>query len=97
MGGRWAAGLPPRWTLRGTGAAAAPHPLPADGGSCAAPLPDLCSLLSSPSPTIPSNSTPRRQIADELIEEAKSQLEGYAPARAAPLYALAEYIRSRKN
>lgn len=38
-----------------------------------------------------------RQIADELIEEAKAQLASYDPARAAPLLALAEYIRSRKN
>jgi geranylgeranyl diphosphate synthase type II len=38
-----------------------------------------------------------REIADELIEEAKAQLAGYDRARAAPLYALAEYIRSRKN
>lgn len=37
------------------------------------------------------------QIADELIEEAKSMLSTYDPAKAAPLYALAEYIRSRKN
>ncbi|KAL4419453.1 hypothetical protein ABPG77_003566 [Micractinium sp. CCAP 211/92] len=38
-----------------------------------------------------------REIADELIEEAKSMLSTYDPAKAAPLYALAEYIRSRKN
>ncbi|KAI7838529.1 hypothetical protein COHA_007672 [Chlorella ohadii] len=38
-----------------------------------------------------------REIADELIEEAKSMLATYDPAKAAPLYALAEYIRSRKN
>jgi hypothetical protein len=37
------------------------------------------------------------QIADELIEEAKSMLTTYDPVKAAPLYALAEYIRSRKN
>jgi geranylgeranyl pyrophosphate synthase len=40
---------------------------------------------------------PTAQIADELIEEAKSMLTTYDPAKAAPLYALAEYIRSRKN
>ena len=39
----------------------------------------------------------RVQIADELIEEAKSMLATYDPAKAAPLYALAEYIRARKN
>nr|AOR83330.1 geranylgeranyl diphosphate synthase [Dunaliella viridis] len=38
-----------------------------------------------------------REIADELIEEAKSMLSDYDPAKAAPLYALAEYIRARKN
>ena len=38
-----------------------------------------------------------REIANELIEEAKAQLTGYEMAKAAPLYALAEYIRSRKN
>ena len=38
-----------------------------------------------------------REIADELIEEAKAQLKGYDMKKAAPLYALAEYIRSRKN
>lgn len=38
-----------------------------------------------------------RKIADSLIEEAKAQLEGYDLAKAAPLLALAEYIRSRKN
>eukprot|EP00887_Chlorella_sp_A99_P002333 scaffold10.g2333.t1 len=38
-----------------------------------------------------------KQIADELIEEAKHQLASYDPAKAGPLLALAEYIRSRKN
>ncbi|KAL6783996.1 GGPS1 [Auxenochlorella protothecoides x Auxenochlorella symbiontica] len=38
-----------------------------------------------------------REIADELIEDAKAQLTQYEPARAAPLVALAEYIRNRKN
>lgn len=38
-----------------------------------------------------------REIADELIEGAKSMLTTYDPAKAAPLYALAEYIRARKN
>lgn len=38
-----------------------------------------------------------REIADELIEEAKEQLAGWSVERAAPLLALAEYIRSRKN
>ncbi|PSC72004.1 geranylgeranyl diphosphate synthase [Micractinium conductrix] len=38
-----------------------------------------------------------REIADELIEEAKSMLTGYDKMKAAPLFALAEYIRSRKN
>lgn len=38
-----------------------------------------------------------REIANELIEGAKAQLVSYNPAKAAPLYALAEYIRARKN
>ena len=38
-----------------------------------------------------------REIANQLIEDAKSQLAGYDSAMAAPLYALAEYIKSRKN
>lgn len=38
-----------------------------------------------------------REIADELIEDAKAQLSDYDSMKAAPLLALAEYIRSRKN
>ena len=38
-----------------------------------------------------------KEIANELIEEAKAQLVEWDGAKAAPLYALAEYIRSRKN
>lgn len=38
-----------------------------------------------------------REIADELIEEARAALSPFDPERAAPLHALAEYIRSRKN
>lgn len=38
-----------------------------------------------------------REIADELIEGAKAQLADWPVAKAAPLLALAEYIRSRKN
>jgi geranylgeranyl diphosphate synthase, type II len=38
-----------------------------------------------------------REIANELIEDAKAQLSEYEPAKAAPLLALAEYIRARKN
>lgn len=38
-----------------------------------------------------------REIANELIAEAKAQLTGYDLAKAAPLYALAEYILQRKN
>lgn len=38
-----------------------------------------------------------KEIANELIEEAKAQLAGYNKAKAAPLLALAEYIRQRKN
>lgn len=38
-----------------------------------------------------------RKIANELIEEAKAQLAGWPLEKAAPLLALAEYIRSRKN
>jgi hypothetical protein len=40
---------------------------------------------------------PCLQIADELIEEARAALSPFDPERAAPLHALAEYIRSRKN
>ena len=36
-----------------------------------------------------------REIAEELIAEAKAQLVSYDPAKAAPLYALAEYIKVR--
>lgn len=49
-----------------------------------------------PHPTHP-HPPARPQIANELIEEAKAQLSVYDPAKAAPLYALAEYIRARKN
>lgn len=38
-----------------------------------------------------------REIANQLIEDAKAQLVGYDIQKAAPLYALAEYIKSRKN
>lgn len=50
-------------------------------------------VLSLPTSTHPTY----HQIADELIEDAKAQLTQYEPARAAPLVALAEYIRNRKN
>lgn len=48
-------------------------------------------------PDRPCAAAPLPQIADELITEAKAQLSAYDPAKAAPLYALAEYIRARKN
>jgi len=38
-----------------------------------------------------------KEIAEELIADAKAQLASYDPAKAAPLYALAEYIKMRKN
>ena len=38
-----------------------------------------------------------REIANQLIEDAKSQLTSYDINKAAPLYALAEYIKNRKN
>jgi geranylgeranyl diphosphate synthase type II len=38
-----------------------------------------------------------REIADELIGEARAQLAPFDLKRAAPLHALAEYVRSRKN
>jgi geranylgeranyl diphosphate synthase type II len=38
-----------------------------------------------------------REIADELIGEARAQLEPFDLKHAAPLHALAEYVRSRKN
>ena len=53
-------------------------------------------LPACPTP-LPACLPARLQIADELIEEAKSMLTTYDPVKAAPLYALAEYIRSRKN
>ena len=57
-----------------------------------------CSILEA-LPHLPALAAclPCLQIADELIEEAKSMLTTYDPVKAAPLYALAEYIRSRKN
>ena len=61
-------------------------------GAVAVLLPHLPALPALPSPALPC-----LQIADELIEEAKSMLTTYDPVKAAPLYALAEYIRSRKN
>lgn len=59
-------------------------------------------LLTTPDVLHPSNQPHPclsflEQIANELIEEAKSMLTTYDQAKAAPLYALAEYIRSRKN
>ena len=38
-----------------------------------------------------------KDIANELIDEAKAQLSSYDINKAAPLYALAEYIKNRKN
>lgn len=38
-----------------------------------------------------------KRIADELIAEAKAELSGYDPLKAAPLVALADYIASRQN
>lgn len=38
-----------------------------------------------------------REIANELIREAKEQLEGFPEDKAAPLMALADYIGYRKN
>jgi len=38
-----------------------------------------------------------REIANDLISEAKEQLSSYDSKKAAPLYALAEYIKNRKN
>jgi len=38
-----------------------------------------------------------KEIANQLIEEAKAQLSTYDSDKAAPLYALAEYIKNRKN
>ena len=38
-----------------------------------------------------------KQIAAELIGEAKSALGSFDAAAAAPLYALADYIHSRTN
>jgi hypothetical protein len=58
----------------------------------------LVLTVPSPPPTHPhSPAMPPLQIANELIEGAKSQLAGYDRMKAAPLLALAEYIRSRKN
>lgn len=38
-----------------------------------------------------------KEVAQGLIAEAKAQLTGYEPGRAAPLIGLAEYIISRTN
>ncbi len=38
-----------------------------------------------------------RQVADDLINEAIAQLEGFDRAKAAPLVALAKYIGYRQN
>ncbi len=38
-----------------------------------------------------------KEVAQGLIAEAKAQLVGYDPAKAAPLVGLAEYIISRTN
>lgn len=38
-----------------------------------------------------------RTRADELVAEAKAQLEGFDPDKAAPLVAIADYIRSRSS
>lgn len=38
-----------------------------------------------------------KDIANQLIDEAKAQLSSYDNNKAAPLYALAEYIKNRKN
>lgn len=38
-----------------------------------------------------------KDIANQLIDEAKAQLSTYDINKAAPLYALAEYIKNRKN
>lgn len=61
------------------------------------PAPWRPTCASMPSHHAAAPTTTPAQIADELIEEAKSMLSTYDPAKAAPLYALAEYIRSRKN
>lgn len=37
------------------------------------------------------------QVADNLIKEAIQQLDGFEPAKAAPLVALAKYIGYRQN
>lgn len=38
-----------------------------------------------------------KEVAKELIADAKAQLAGYDPAKAAPLLSLADYIGSRTN
>ncbi|CAG9467706.1 unnamed protein product [Pedinophyceae sp. YPF-701] len=38
-----------------------------------------------------------RKIANQLLQEAKAQLEGFDRAKAAPLYAMADYIVNRQN
>ena len=38
-----------------------------------------------------------RQVAQDLIADAKAALSGYDPAKAAPLIGLAEYILGRQN
>lgn len=38
-----------------------------------------------------------KEVADNLIKEAIAQLDGFEPAKAAPLVALAKYIGYRQN
>lgn len=38
-----------------------------------------------------------REVASQLINDAKKQLDGTDPAKAAPLLAFADYIYNRKN
>jgi geranylgeranyl diphosphate synthase type II len=38
-----------------------------------------------------------KEVADDLIKEAIQQLDGFEPAKAAPLIALAKYIGYRQN
>ena len=38
-----------------------------------------------------------REVAEELIADAKSQLDGYDRQKAAPLLAMADYIYARTN
>ncbi len=55
------------------------------------------SLCTSPRSPSTCQSLCALQVAAELIEDAKAQLEGYGRLKAAPLLAMADYIYQRDS